>query len=467
MKTLKQRLQKLARHDFFRLLGGSAYVFAFRIVGAASVYLTQVVIARWLGAEALGAYVYAFSWLVMLAVVSGFGFPAASFRFIGHALAHKENGRIWGYVIRGRQFVILGSLVATVVALAVVLFSDGWVKPAYRTPLLIAIVTAPLMALIIFRTAVAQAFYWLDLAVVPHDALRPIAFLLLLCGLWWAGAELGVNEVLLLQLGVMGFFALLIEVLVARRMRLKIERATPVYETRLWLRTASPLLIIILFSGFFSEVNMIVVGSYLPADQLAMFNAAFRTAFMIGFGIVAVDSVTLPKAARFHAEQDMVGLQRLITHATHMKFWGALVAIGLFAGFGQSILSIFGEGFDGAYHALLILGAAMVVIAGTGAVTELLSISGHQDHCLYVFVVSFLLTLLLHSLVVPHYGLEGAAWSVLAVVFFYSVWLHWLVVRKLGILPSVFGIFWLRRAALKNPAAASAAAGESGTAPTP
>ncbi len=447
MGLLQRRLLTLLQHDFIRLLGGSAYVFIFRIMGAASVYLTQVVIARWLGAEALGAYVYAFSWLVMLAVVSGFGFPAASFRFIGHALTHGDDGRLWGYIRRGYQFVLGGSLIAAVVAGFVVISADELVKPEYRSPLLIAIATAPLMAMIIFRTAIAQAFSWFDLAVVPHDALRPFAFLLILAGLWWAGAQLDINQVLLLQLLVMGFFAILIELLVRRRMARKITAAEPQYDTRLWLRTASPLLIIVLFSGFFSEVNMIVVGSYLPADQLAMFNAAFRTAFMIGFGITAVDSVTLPKAARLHAAGDMVGLQRLITHATHMKFWGALVAILLFAVFGRPILSIFGAGFEQAYHALVILGVAMVVVAGTGAVTELLSISGHQDSCLYVFLSSFVLTLVLHSLVTPHYGLEGAAWSVLAVVSFYSAWLHWLVIRNLGILPSIFGIFWLRKAA--------------------
>ena len=446
MSNLKQRLGLLLQHDFFRLLGGSAYVFLFRIMGAASVYLTQVVIARWLGADALGAYVYAFSWLVMLAVVSGFGFPAASFRFIGHALTHGEHGKIWGYVGRSRQFVLAGSLLAAGLAALLVFALDGLVKAEYRTPLFIAIVTAPLMALIIFRTAIAQAFSWFDLAVVPHDALRPFVFLLLLAALWWSGVALDVNEVLLLQLVVMGFFAIVIEVLVARRMRERIEPAEPVFETRLWLRTASPLLIIILFSGFFSEVNMIVVGSYLPADQLAMFNAAFRTAFMIGFGITAVDSVTLPKAARLYAANDMEGLQRLIFHATQMKFWGALFAIGLFVAFGREILSIFGADFGQAYHALVILGVAMVVIAGTGAVTELLSISGQQDHCLYVFLSAFILTLVLHSIVVPRYGLEGAAWSVLAVVSFYSIWLHWLVIRKLGILPSIFGFFWLRKA---------------------
>lgn len=448
MHSLQQRLKILLQHDFFRLLGGSIYVFVFRVMGAASVYLTQVVIARWLGAEALGAYVYAFSWLVMLAVISGFGFPAASFRFLGHALEHGDRAALWGYLRRGGQFVIGGSLLLAVVAATTVWLADGLVNPEYRTSLLIAIATAPLMALIIFRTAVAQAFSWFDLAVVPQDAIRPFVFLLLLSMLWWADIRFDVDHVLLLQFAVFAVFALLIDLLVRRRTAANIEYAEPRFETRLWLRTASPLLIIILFSGFFSEVNMIVVGSYLPPDQLAVFNAAFRTAFMIGFGVTAVDTMTLPKAARFHAAGDQASLQRLIFHATQMKFWGALLGVLVFALYGRLILSIFGEGFEQGYHALLILAIAMLVIAATGAVTELLSISGNQDHCLYVFVAAFALTLLLHSLVTPRYGIEGAAWSVLGVVVSYSLWLHWLVIRKLGILPSVFGIFWLRKKAL-------------------
>ncbi len=445
MDSLTQRLRQLLQHDFFKLMGGSAYVFIFRIMGAASVYLTQVVIARWLGAEALGAYVYAFSWLVMLAVVSGFGFPAASYRFIGHALTHGEPGKIHGYIRLGGKVVLLGSVLSAVFAGLWAYWPGSSVAEDYRIPLLIGIATAPFMAMIIFRTAVAQAFSWFDLAVVPHDAVRPFVFLLLLALLWWLGVGFDVNDVMLLQFVVMGFFMVLIHILVTRRTKQKIEPATPQFETRLWMRTATPLLVIILFSGYFSEVNMIIVGAYLPPEDLAVFNAAFRTAFMIGFGITAVDGVTLPKASRLFAGGESAALQRLVTHATHLKFWGAVVAVAILALYGKPILSIFGEGFDQGYTALVVLGLAMMFIAGTGAVTELLSVSGYQDHCLYVFVAAFLMVLGLHSIFVPLYGIDGAAYSVLAVVIIYSSWLHWIVVRKLGILPSVFGILWLRK----------------------
>lgn len=427
-------------------MSGSAFVFIFRILGAASVYLTQIVIARWQGAEVLGAYVYAFSWLILLAVISGFGFPSASFRFIGQALAHNTPAKIRGYVRRGSQVVLGGSLILSLALAYWVSRPDSPIQADYRIPVVIAVLSAPLMAMILFRTSVAQSFSWFDLSVIPQDALRPLTFLLLLVFLWISGVEFNVNQILILQLAVIAFFSVLIYTLVQRRINQHIEDVPPTYESRLWVRTASPLLIIVVFSGYFSELNMIIVGSYLSPEDLAIFNASFRTAFMIGFGITAVDVVTLPKASILFAGQNAQGLQRLITHSTHLKFWGALIAVAVMVFFGKTILSIFGENFVEGYRTLIILGIAMLLIAGTGAVTELLSISGHQDLCLYVYLSAFVLTLLLHATLIPRYGLDGAAYSVLAVVIFYSLWLHWLVIRKMKILPSVFGIFWLRKA---------------------
>jgi len=419
-------------------------VFTFRILGAASVYFTQVVIARWQGAEALGTYVYAFSWLILLAVITGFGFPSASFRFIGHALTHDNPAKIRGYVRRGTQVVLLGSVVISLALAYWVLSTKSPVPTDYRIPVFIGVISAPFMAIILFRTSVAQAFSWLDISVIPQDALRPVAFLLLLIVLWFSGIDLNVNETLILQLGVIVFFSFLIYVLLQRRINRNVADVSPDYDSKLWIRTASPLLIIVVFSGYFSELNMLIVGSYLPPEELAIFNASFRTAFMIGFGVAAVDVVTLPKASMLFAGQNAQGLQRLITHATHLKFWGALAAVTIMVFFGKPILSIFGENFVEGYRALLILGVAMLLIAGTGAVTELLSISGHQDHCLYVYVSAFVLTLILHATLIPIYGLDGAAFSVLAVVIFYLLWLHWLVIRKMKILPSIFAIFWLK-----------------------
>lgn len=441
MAHLIARLRDTLRHDFFKLIGGSAYVFLFRIIGAASVYFTQVVIARWLGPADLGVYVYAFSWLVMLAIITGIGFPAACYRFIGHALAHEKPNLIAGYIRRSSQWVLYGSSLTALLAAVVVYYVPGAIEEAYRVPLTIAILTSPIMAMITLRNSIAQAFSWIDLSVIPHDAARPFVFLLILLLLWWLVPSADITTVMVIQFFVMLATVIVIGRILKRRISETIGSPPPEYETRKWLRGASPLLIIVLVGGYFSEVNMIVAGSFLSAEELAVFNAAFRTAFMIGFGIAAVDAITLPKAARMFAAGDMGELQRLLTHAAALKFMGALLAVGLFVLWGDLALALFGEGFDSGYLPMIILGIAMLIVAGTGAVAELLSISGDQDHCLYVFTVAFFVVTGLHAVFIPQYGLLGASISVLLTVLMYTTWLHIIVIRKMHVHPSLLGYF--------------------------
>lgn len=441
MTLFAAKLKHLLNHDFFRLIGGSAYVFLFRITGAVSVYLTQVVIARWLGAEQLGIYVYAFSWLIMLAVLTGVGLPAACYRFLGHAIAHQKSGLARGYVKRSTQILSAVSVVVCLLVAVLIYQVPGIVDEHYRLAVVIGVLTAPILALISLKNSIAQAFSWIDISVIPHDAARPVGFLLLLLLCWQFVPGADIYSVLWIQFVAMVVTLVVVSSLLKRRINAKVAHETPEFQTRRWLRGASPLLIIMLVSGYFSEVNMIIAGSWLPPEDLAVFNAAFRTAFMVGFGITAVDAMSMPKAARMFASGEKDGLQRTLTHAAMLKSLGALVALVMFILWGKPVLGLFGAGFAVGHLPMIILGVAMMVIAGTGSVSELLSIGGHQDHPLYVFSAAFAVLLVLHAVLIPAYGLIGAASAVLITVLIYTSWLHWLVYSRMGVHPSLLGWF--------------------------
>ena len=74
------------------MLGGSAFLFMCRIGGAAAAFLTQLLLARWLGAAEFGAYILAFAWLTLLSAAPVSGYAAAAVRFIGQGLANEEYG---------------------------------------------------------------------------------------------------------------------------------------------------------------------------------------------------------------------------------------------------------------------------------------------------------------------------------------------------------------------------------------
>ena len=279
------------------------------------------------------------------------------------------------------------------------------------------------------------------LAILPMLIFRPVTLLLAVLLFWAMGFALTATSVTVVHLVIM--LPILFGQLYYLRGALKdqfprAELAKP--QTRTWLRTAIPLLISAFFVKYFLELNVILAGIYLAADQIAIFNATFRSAFLIGFGVLAMDAITAPRVAELYGGEKIQELQQLVSQATRIKCLGAFIGVILLAVFGEWVLGWFGSEFVVGYEALLILAMSQVIVAAFGAGTQLLTVSGNQDRCLVVFGCSAVALFVLHALLVPRYGLNGVAAAVLVVVTIQSFWVNRIVVARLGVYPSILGV---------------------------
>ncbi len=435
------------RHELTRLVKGSAFVFSSRLTGAVLVFLTQILLARWMGAQELGIYVFAFSWSTLLSIITGLGYPATSLRVIGQNLASNNMNRIRGFIRQGSQFIIVSSLIASTLGMVVILSMEELIPAAYSTPLIITMLCVPVFSILRLNLRIAHAMSWFSLAFIPNMLLRPLLFLLLVYAAWRTGASLSANTAMLLQLAALSAVAIGQFIILHVMLKPEIGDAQPEYETQTWLRIAAPLLLVTLFTQFFPEISVAIIGTMLPPDAVAVFNASYRTALFIAFGLAAVNAITTPRVSRLYAAGDRDGMQHLIALATQLKFWSSLCALLILVFFGKDILALFGDDFLVGYEALLILAVSQLVLAAIGPVDVLLSITGHQDYCVKVFALALLATIVLNLVLVPRFGLIGAASAVLIVVLFWASWLHTLVVRHLQIQPSVFAF----KSALRLP----------------
>ncbi len=426
-----------------QLFGKAIFVFLTRIVGAASVFMTQILLARWMGAAEVGIYVYAFAWCNLLSIVAGVGLHAAAIRFIGKGLADDRHDLIVGFSRRGTQIVFAISIAFAVTGAAIVYVTHGLINNSYMDALLWGAASIPFLALISWEGTVAQGLSWFGLAFLPSNVYRPLLFLAALAAAWFLGETLNAANVMLYHLEVMAGIWVFISIYMKLKLRRQFPKIKPSYETALWLRTSYPLLIIMLFSSYFLEINVVSVAMYFQPDQLAIFNACFRVAVLIAFGIQSVDAILLPRAALLYSSNDTVGLQRITALTTQLKFWSAVVAVVLLSFFGKFILRYFGESFVVGYEALMILAAAQVVRAGLGPVSQLLSITGNHYASLYVSIFATALMFVLNYVLIDKYGVNGAAYTVLAVMSIEALLLSIVVKRRLGVNASIFGIFKL------------------------
>jgi O-antigen/teichoic acid export membrane protein len=438
VKPLTGKLRQLAKHDVLSLIGGSAFIVILRISGVAVTYLTQIVLARWMGAVELGHYVFAFSGCVVLSLISTLGLPGVGFRFIPQYEIAGDPGKVVGFVRRAQEIIFLSSLIVAGIAICAVVFLDSEDSAQLLTRAL-AYACVPFFALLTTGEVIARSLSLLLLAILPNLLLRQ---LLLLAGIVVVHLFLGnLSAVVVVTLMLFGVSVLAVgqSALLHRHLATRFNNVAPSYETRVWLRTGLPLLAGGAFTQFSQECNVLVAGFYLPPEQLAVFNAAYRTSSFVNFGMAAITMMVSPALSRLFFSKDKSGLQRLVAQQAQVRFLFAAGAVTILVLLGKYLLGFFGEEFIVGYRPLLILIAANLFVGAIGPVLLLLSIGGYQKRCAVVFAFAIAATVLANITLVPLFGIDGAAMAVFVVTVFWTTWLYVLVVRHLGIQPSILG----------------------------
>ena len=408
-----------------------------RVFGAGATFVAQVLLARWMGASELGIYALAFSWCILLATLSTGGFRLAAIRFIGEGMVRDGTGYIRGFMQRSRQFVLIASVAVAIVGITGLTFLAPADSTSSRPAFVIAFLAVPLFAMLNLYAGIANALSRFALSFLPTNVFRPVLFLVGIVAAWMANLTLNADIAIAVNWLAL---AVVVGVTIAyaeASFRKTIGDAAPTYETRLWIRTALPLLIAALYVGYFPELMVIMVGAFVPSEELAVFHICFRVAMLISFGLYAVDSFTGPRITELLTSGDRNALQDIVNLTTRLKFWGAAAAIVILALAGRWILGLFGDEFVSGYPVLLVLATSLLAQAAGGTVTRLISMSGHQDRTLYVFGTATVVAFVLVAVLVPRFGLMGAAVAVLLDTILWVVWLRRLVIRHLGITPSV------------------------------
>ena len=104
---------------------GAASAFAIKVSNTALVFGVHLTLARLLGVDVFGVYIYAITWLHLLILVGKLGFDSASLRFVATYNGTSEFGLLRGYLRRSIQLVAISSTIVAVVLLLVVELARG------------------------------------------------------------------------------------------------------------------------------------------------------------------------------------------------------------------------------------------------------------------------------------------------------------------------------------------------------
>ncbi|MGI9384949.1 MAG: polysaccharide biosynthesis C-terminal domain-containing protein [Methyloligellaceae bacterium] len=417
------------------MASGAFWIFLIRVAGAGTSYIAQVALARWIGVEHYGVFVYGWLWLAMVGIVAPLGADGAVQRLLPTHLVEKDWARFWGAFWYGFLLVGLSGLCLAGLGYGL---ADGYgalIGEAYRPVLMIAALALPFWAFNEQLLAVGRALGWPIAAYTPFFVLIPF---FLLVGAWillGAGWPADAETVMWAGWSSCVFTFLISAVVVLPRALHRFPRRKPTAEPGPWLGLSFSLLLVTGSQVLLESTDVVVLGIFLAPEDVAVYFAALRTTGLMGFVFYAVTGFCVPAFARLHASGDRAAIQAFMLRITQLVFWPTLVAaVGLLVT-GEFLLSLFGASFTGGYAIMVILMVRFLLQAAVGPIDQLLAVSGSHRFVATVLSLTAVLNVALNVALIPPFGVYGAAAATVLSVALANAVLALTMYRRFGVLP--------------------------------
>lgn len=427
------------------LLRRAGVVLVVQVVGAGLAYGLQVLLARLMGVSDYGVYTYVYVWVTFVSLLAGLGFPAASIRFLPVYRVQGDWPRIRGFMRSTSRFTYLTAIAITLCAIVLAEGLSAFGLLTGSSSIVFGALLVPALAGSMLYTEFARAGNRVGVAFIPSMIARPAligigaGLLFVLHGTLSTGGAFGATL-------VSAYAVLAAQYVLTRHLFDSAETEHhPIVELREWFGVGISLLAAGAFIITFLQVDIVIVGAFLGPRDAGIYAAASKTATLVGFVVVAVNAAAAPQFASLWSLGQVEELQRLVSKLASIIFWSSLaIAVGI-AALSGPLLGLFGPEFHEARPALLVLLVSQLISAAAGSVGYLLTLTGYHREATLALGLSAVACALLAVVGVLTLGLVGAALGTTIGFLLWNGSLYWLVVRKLGIYPSIFSTIHLPR----------------------
>jgi O-antigen/teichoic acid export membrane protein len=185
-------------------------------------------------------------------------------------------------------------------------------------------------------------------------------------------------------------------------------------------------------------VNQLMLGFLGTPKDVGIFNLCVKYAMLAAMPLKAVTTIGAPKFSEFYFKQDRQGLKNIVVRTTKIIFWMSIPVVIFYLVFPGFLLNIFGNSFSVGTTALMLLSLGSLVNVMTGDTGTLLQMTGKQVVLQNILIVSLVFNVTVNSILIPRYGITGAAITSFLCSCINNFSMTWYIKREFGF----YGIYF-------------------------
>ncbi len=379
------------------------------VIGAVLVFVNEVLAARLLGIRFYGFFALAFVLAKIGEIAATFGLQLAVVRFIP------------GFRVDGRHREVAGAITGSLVFPAVagvllagaVYASSGWFatevfnEPEAKRYIRYLAAVIPFLALANILGHVTRAFGRSVEQVLIRNLIPPVTFFI-----WLTVSHLVDAEPITVVTGfVFSYFfsTSLGTLIVARLLKKEATWTAPILRLRELYAYASHVFINSALLLTIGLTDVFMLGIFESAEQVGIYRGCLRVMLIFELVAFALGAVTTPLYSLLSESNDREKLREVYSMALHLASIMVIPAYLLISLNAADILNLLGPGFAAGSTALAIrAGGAAVKVAFSGAGLLLLTTNRQRFETGNAAVI-VILNIILNLLLVPRFGIVGAA----------------------------------------------------------
>lgn len=430
MQLIQKLLFKIKKidFDFKELIKGGIISLFFKIFSVVSSFLLISILSKKWGASAVGFFSTYWTIVLIISVFSKLGFDTYLVKLIPEKIGKNQKSSI---ITIYKKTITIISLTVVFISIPIYFFQDELKKILFHEnqfPFFIFALSLLLYCILSINAETLKSLKKItSFSLLQNGSIYFIIALFFIFFNFSDKYAIPISLAFLISFGVLFLFSEISVFNVLKNFNTpSIKRKDDTISYTFLIKKSYPMMLSNSLFLLMSWVDIIMLSLLSNSADVGIYNTSLKIASSITIGLMGVNTIAMPKFSELKDKSSRFKFTAQKSIIFSLVF--ALPLLLLINIFPEYILNLFGQEFKTGVTSLRILSIGFFFSVLAGSVISILNMTGEAHKVKNILIISVVLNLFLNRVLIPLWGINGAAiatstttifWNFISLIYIY------------------------------------------------